>query len=228
MSNTHGEISVKRVGRFVGKIVAIVGACMVLIVPIAVTRADHIKGTYGNKGFLWMSKVKNYVGLVWVSSPNCNPEQRSAFSRVKNSTTGKPEMPRWNYGIQMSEHRCDGAWDNTIDLNIQYTVGYPSDAWGINIDTLASSAFCQYWNAPYPCGVRPTVFINKGNWDRISFAHKERLIMHETGHSNGLAHHCTTDSIMNDGTNACRGSRWLAVMEYLTTDRTGINRVYPY
>lgn len=56
---------------------------------------------------------------------------------------------------------------------------------------------------------------------------RQRLIMHETGHSQGLDHHCSSDSIMNKGADGCNENRWLEVMSYLATDREGIRGVYP-
>lgn len=51
--------------------------------------------------------------------------------------------------------------------------------------------------------------------------------MHETGHAFGLADHCTNDAIMNNGLIDCNGGKWTSIMQYMSTDRTGINSVYP-
>lgn len=198
-----------------------------IMLPVAVTFANHYKGTYPNEGLLWMSKTYGYPGYEYVTSPNCNGDETGAYSRIKNSTTGKSEMSRWKNGIQMKQYRCDGAWDSYTDIKIDYTSGHPSGAWGENHSTLASSSFCQFWGTSYPCGMLPTVHLNKETWNGLSSTNRQRLIMHETGHSNGLNHHCTSDAIMNDGTSSCNGGRWSSVMEYQPTDRTGINSVYP-
>jgi len=51
--------------------------------------------------------------------------------------------------------------------------------------------------------------------------------MHETGHSLGLAHHCNSDSIMNDGTSGCNGGAFTNITGYQQTDLDGIHNVYP-
>lgn len=50
--------------------------------------------------------------------------------------------------------------------------------------------------------------------------------MHETGHSLGLTHHCSSPSIMNNGAGDCYGGRFGGT-GYFSTDRYGINNVYP-
>jgi hypothetical protein len=42
--------------------------------------------------------------------------------------------------------------------------------------------------------------------------------MHETGHSFGLAHHCSGNSIMNDGTSGCNGGAWANINGYQATE----------
>ena len=69
--------------------------------------------------------------------------------------------------------------------------------------------------------------LNKPKFLNTSNQGRRRLLMHETGHSQGLDHHCTSDAIMNDGTSGCNGGRWLEVTGYLATDRQGIVNVYP-
>jgi hypothetical protein len=65
------------------------------------------------------------------------------------------------------------------------------------------------------CGSHPaTVHLNYDKWNVTSTTGRERLIMHETGHSHGLDHHCTSDSIMNDGSSTCNGGKWTAIMSY--------------
>lgn len=49
----------------------------------------------------------------------------------------------------------------------------------------------------------------------------------ETGHSQGLAHHCTSDSVMNNGDPSCNFGRWQEVTGYMATDRAGVVNAYP-
>lgn len=92
----------------------------------------------------------------------------------------------------------------------------------------SAQSFCDYWGMRHPCGSHPsTVHVNWDKWGSTSDLGRERLIMHETGHSLGLAHHCTSDSIMNQGISTCNGGRWLEVMVYKQTDREGIRSMYP-
>lgn len=199
-----------------------------LSIKPAVVRAYHNKGQFPYNGLLYMSNRENYWGLLYMSSTNCNSSETGAYSRVQSSTANTWEMARWgNRGIQMIQYACDGRFDPYIDILIQYTSGHPSGAWGESHSTLESSAYCQWQWTSYPCGTRAIVHINRETWNSISDLNRQRLIMHETGHSNGLSHHCDSDSIMNDGTSACRGWRWLSVMSYQSTDRSGISGIYP-
>lgn len=194
--------------------------------------ASNIFETYGNRGFLWMSAEKSYSGSIWVSSTNCNDSEVNAYQRVKNSTTGTTEMSLWKNGIDMSQKKCDGTLDNYIDIVLSYEdfdVTHDKGTFGgENHHTDAPKSYCDFWNATYPCGSHPaTVHINLEKWNTKTTTWRERLIMHETGHSHGLDHHCTSDSIMNDGSSTCNGGKWTAIMSYQVTDRKGINSIYP-
>lgn len=195
-----------------------------LIAPAVVVFANHTKGTYPSVGHLWMSSGSGYSGLIYTSSDNCNGQETGAYTRVKNSTTGYAEMTDWTNGIDMQQYTCTGSWNNYTDIVFDY-LSHPASP-GENHDTVNSSAYCSFWSVSYPCGVRSTVHVDNTWWNNASTNSRERLIMHETGHSFGLAHHCTADSIMNDGTPGCNGGAWTSVMEYKSTDRTGINNVY--
>jgi len=84
------------------------------------------------------------------------------------------------------------------------------------------------WYSGYsPCGVRPQVQLNQQKFFGNSFAYETREVMHETGHSFGLNHHCNGDSIMNNGASDCNYGSWLIPQHYYSTDRVGINNVYP-
>lgn len=195
-----------------------------LLAPAMFVSANHTKGTYPSVGHLWMSSTSGYSGLIYTSSDNCNSQETGAYTRIKNSTTGYTEMTDWANGINMSQYTCTGSWNNYTDIVFDYMT-HPGTG-GENHDTVNSSSYCSFWNKSYPCGVRSTVHVDNTWWNNASANSRERLVMHETGHSLGLAHHCTANAIMNDGTSGCNGGAWTSVMSYQSTDRTGINNVY--
>lgn len=196
-----------------------------LLLPVIWASANHSKGTYPSYGIMWISADKNYSGYTYFTSANCNSAETGAATRIKNSTTGTAEMTDWTNGLQLTQYNCTGSWDYSTDLKIHY-LSHPSSP-GENHDDVASAAFCSFWNESYPCGMRPDVHIDTTWWNNATQQNRERLIMHETGHSFGLSHHCSADAIMNDGSGGCTGpSGWLGVMEYKATDRNGINNIY--
>lgn len=198
---------------------------VVLLSPAVLVFANHTKGTYPTVGHLWMSGGTGYSGLIYTTSNNCNSSELNAYTRVKNSTTGTSEMSRWTNGIDMRRYTCTGTWDNYTDIYLQY-LSHPASP-GENHDTVNSSAYCAFWGVSYPCGVRSTDHIDTAWWSGQGTLSRERLIMHETGHAFGLAEHCTSDAIMNNGLSTCNGGKWTSIMQYQPTDRTGINNVYP-
>lgn len=209
--------------RFLKTYVITTTVLLLVLIPLIVA-ANHNKGTFPNTGHLWMSSRKSFSGAIYVTSTNCNSDQVSAYSRIKNSTTGTTEMPEWKSGINMKQYTCFGTWNNSTDIRIRHVATQSSP--GLNIDTMRDSAFCAYWGTTYPCGVRSEVTIRQSWWDTASSLSRQRLIMHETGHSMGLNHHCTANSIMNDGSSTCNNGVWTTVMTYQPTDRIGINNVY--
>ncbi len=124
----------------------------------------------------------------------------------------------------------DGGHDIRItysDFDVTHNGGnFP----GENHSVLALESYCDAWDNPYKCGYHPSkVHINNDMWvsHNSNTNWQERLLMHETGHSLGLAHHCTSDSIMNDGSSGCNGAAWTSVMVYKPTDRAGIVDTFP-
>lgn len=200
-----------------------------------VASANDIKAQFPSMygGTLWMSGRFGYPGYVYVVSSNCTGVETTTYTDIKNTTTGKPEMTRWANGIQMSRYRCDNVWDYTADLRISYmdqSNFLQSDGsyiGGRNVDVQAASAYCSYWGTSYPCGSRPNVQINQQKFFGNSATYEESELTHETGHSLGLAHHCSSPSIMNDGSSSCYGGRFGSAPGYFATDRSGINNVYP-
>ena len=222
-------IAGRRTARIGATLVALSASAFLVLASGAF--ASHVYGTYGNRGYAWLARF--YDVDVWVTSDYCNQAELDAFTAVRNSTAGTTEFnDRWPSGLRMERMSCDGVVDNTIDISLDYsdfkvTHGGATHG-GENHSTLAPSSFCAYWGHPYPCGSHPSVVhMNQPKFLNTSDAGRRRLIMHETGHSHGLAHHCTGDSVMNDGTSGCNGGRWLVVTGYLATDRQGIRNVYP-
>lgn len=194
------------------------------LMPIAWATADHHKGTYPTYGIMWLSADKDYSGYAYFTSTNCNSQETGAATRIKNSTDGTGEMADWDDGIQLTQYTCTGSWNYYTDMKFHY-ISHPGSP-GENHDDVASAAFCSFWNENYPCGMRPDVHFDTTWWSSASNDSRERLIMHETGHSFGLSHHCSADAIMNDGSGGCNGGAWTSVMSYQATDRDGIDDTY--
>ncbi len=217
---------------------ALVSALSALATWPFVAGANDIKAQFpsGNGGILWMSRRFGYPGLVYITSDHCNSGESTAYSYVKSSTTGKAQMTRWSDGIQMSRYRCDGIWDYYADVRIDYKdQSYflqPDGHYigGRNVDVTASSAYCSFWGTWYPCGSRPTVQINQQKFFSHSLSYEESEIEHESGHSLGLAHHCTGYAVMNNGASGCPDGylgHFGSAPGYYATDRQGIDNVYP-
>ena len=203
-----------------------------------VAGANDIKARFPSSsgGVLWMSAREGYSGLIYITSTHCNSGETTAYSNIKSSTTGKAQMTRWSTGIDMSNYRCDGVWDNYADIRINYKdQSYflqPDGHYigGRNVDTAASSAYCAFWSTSSPCGSRPTVEINTQKFFSNSLSYEESEIEHETGHSFGLAHHCTGYAVMNNGASGCPDGyqgHFGSAPGYFATDRQGIDNVYP-
>lgn len=207
-----------------------------LFLPIAWASANHFNGEYPNEGILFMSAEQNYSGPIYLVSNNCNNSELGAYTRIASSTINTAEMDRWVNGIDMRRYSCtpQTQWDNHVNIELVYQQNYSSDpmhtdSYGHNHSVLTPSSFCDFWVVEYPCGNISTVHLDKRQWDRQKKnpLWQERLIMHETGHSHGLDHHCESNSIMNNGLGSCNNGVWTAVMAYQPTDRMGINSIYP-
>lgn len=116
--------------------------------------ANDIKAQFPSMygGTLWMSRREGYSGWQYITSSTCPAVENSAFSAIKSSTTGKPEMPQWTSGIAMSQYRCDNAWDYYADIRISYmdqSNFYEGNGYyigGRNVDVQAASAYCSFWS----------------------------------------------------------------------------------
>ena len=216
--------------------IGLVVAVAVLALAISPALAYHHGGTYGNKGYIWVARFFDNA-IIWVTSDMCNDRELGAYDRVENSTAGTTQFQdRWPSGLRWYRHGCDGVVDSLTDIKIHYSDWTdPQDQhfgethWGENHPVKAPQEWCDLWNAPYPRGMHASkVHINLAQWSCCSHNNdwKERLLMHETGHSMGLGEHCIGspgDSIMNNALNGCG---WIALV-YKSTDRDGFRSIYP-
>lgn len=189
----------------------------------------HIEGQYGQRGYIWLQYYWN--GTIWVTSTDCNNRELGAYDRILSSTAGKPEFAnRWSDGLVLVQKRCDGVVGTQIDIKIIYE-DVVASWWGYNDSDRAPSSWCAMWDVPHPCGSHPSrVHIKLSSWQNHGDMWRERLIMHETGHSLGIAHHCADDSIMNTPAGngpACTEANWTDVMVWKAHDRDAHVNVYP-
>lgn len=210
-------------------------AFVLLLLPfayIAIASATPIYGYYPNQGIFKMSLNKTVDrGQIGMSSTRYDQEILNAYSNVRNSTTGYPEMPSsvWANGYNMQQNNWTGQWNMYVDTLLTFVYRGPSNSPGQIYRSLAAADFCSIWGQSWPCGMRSTIELDTYRWDGSYVGQpllKQRLVMHETGHAIGMMDYCSEDSIMNDGTSTCNSERWTAVMEYKSTDRSATNSVY--
>jgi hypothetical protein len=218
--------------------VAVVVALAAGVFGFPSASANHILATYGSRGYVWAATRVDGFALL-VTSESCNQSELTAYDNVRTSTNNASGTfgTRWPSGIRMSRQptgACTGAVNDGTDIKLDYLTAtewsatHTTNAGGENHSAQAPSSWCNMVGANFPCGTHwSTVHINNPKWVNTTAQGRRRLIMHETGHSNGLAHHCTSNSIMNDGSAGCNGGAWLNVDGYLATDRMGIVNIYP-
>lgn len=210
------------------------GAVAALAVLLPTASASDITGTYGSRGYAWLAHwYDESGGTEWVTSDYCTTAELDAFSAVRSSTAGTSEFAaRWPSGLRIDRVACDGVVASTIDIKLDYSdfcVTHGCGTYGgENHSSLAPASWCATFVVQYPCGSHPSVVhVNKPKYLNTSAAGRQRLIMHETGHSQGLDHHCSSDAVMNNGASSCNYGRWLEVTGYRATDRHGVVSVYP-
>jgi len=206
---------------------------LVSTAPLA--QADHIYTPYPQRGYLWFATRADNA-IAWVASTDCRPRELEAWTAIKNSTTG--DFPaRWPSGIRFSRSNCTGQVTSNIDVKLSYEPASNfvrsngSSFGGYNESKLAPASWCAIWAEPSPCGSHPSIVhlnVSRFTGDTYSLAYRRRLIIHETGHSLGLNHHCGSSSIMNDGTAGCNGGAFTNISGYQGTDHRGVRRVYPH
>ncbi len=199
--------------------------------------AHHIFEKYGYRGYVWFATYEDYA-IAWTTSNSCNAHEVDAYDRVEETTKGYYGA-RWPSGIRMRRyeaHACDGTVNKYVDIELSYESASNfvrsdgSTYGGYNESFLAPRSWCEIWGKVHPCGSHPSVVhLNRSRFGDSGYSnhYKRRLIMHETGHSFGLAHHCSGDSVMNDGTSGCNGGAFTNINGYQQTDRDGIHDLYP-
>ena len=219
-----------------------IAAAIMLVAALGVlsaqsASADHIYNDYPGRGYYWLANSDSSA-ILYTTSTSCNPRELEAYDAVKSSTSG--EFPnKWPAGLDLRRQpdgACDGSVDSFTDIKLSYepasnfitSDGSPYGGW--NENRIGTSAWCALWSQTKPCGTHiAVVHLNEARFGSSSYSHayRQRLIMHETGHSQGLDHHCNSDSIMNQGVSSCNGGAWTSVMVYKPTDHQGIRNVYP-
>lgn len=205
------------------------------IVFSAPASADHIYDTFPGRGFVWFAARHNQA-IAYVASTHCRDREQEAWNRVRETTVGK--FPnRWPSGILFKEYNCTGTVDLYTDVKLSYEPASNfvradgSSYGGWNENRAAGALFCNtFFEGKRPCGTHwATVHLNESRFTNSNYSHayRRRLIMHETGHSLGLAHHCSSNAIMNDGTSSCNGGAWTNINGYQGTDRQGVRNLYP-
>ena len=176
-----------------GLLAVVIGA----LAPPAVANHGRFVAPFPNGGLLWMSNRTNYSGSVWVEHNwiGCNAWERDRTAEVWNnvyaSTYGQSYMGRWQTGVRMSNHGCNGftlynqwptgacsqACDYYIfsQTSMDIGIGWDQDPshfrqlngnyiGGRNILVLGSPQWCAASSTSHPCGHRPWVQVNWSKW----------------------------------------------------------------
>ncbi len=185
-----------------------------------------------------LNKIVDRGQIGMSSSRSYDSNHIAAYSAVKNSTRGYPEMSSttWPNGYNMIQNNWTGTWNQYVDILITFQNRGLNVSGGETFRYAAPSSYCSIWGQSYPCGARPTIVMNTYKWDGnstpyyapMTSASKQRLIVHETGHAVGMMDYCSgsIDSIMNNGATTCNSGRWTAITGYKATDRSAVNSVY--
>jgi hypothetical protein len=186
--------------------------------------------TYPGRGLFKMSMNKIVDrGQIGMSSTRAyDSDIVTAYSTVRSSTTGYPEMPSsiWPNGYNMVQNNWTGTWNNYVDIMFQWA-DRTGNSVGQTYSYAEPSSWCAFWGQPYPCGNYSIIQLDNTRWANYGAGSlRQRLITHETGHAIGMFDYCSSDSIMNNGDPICNSGRWTAVMSYQSIDRTNTSAVY--
>lgn len=194
----------------------------------------------------------------------CPTGLKTGLDRVRTTTAGQTDPTtfnaRWPSGIRLihDDTNCNGQFTpagndwvflffNSAeafchpDPNVNTSACRQNPAGGRIHRSKASKKTCAFYTSPgntppESCGyVSAVIEIAKisTKWDRSGYD-KIREVLHETGHAVGLNHHCSGDSISNNGSEVpdgsgkpCNGYRWSAVTGYQPRDRQTVVDIYP-
>ncbi|HEX9697180.1 MAG TPA: hypothetical protein VGB64_12815 [Actinomycetota bacterium] len=222
------------------EMIAVTLAVAAMIGLAAPAGAHAPAGRYGAKGFHWLARFTDYA-VLWVTSNSCNQQELDADQTATNTTKnveGQREWKtRWPSGLSLERQNCTGKANPAIDLRFKYlaystwmdTHGNGSlngQYGGENHSAPASAEYCAMWGARHPCGTHyATIHINKDRYyNQYDAYYRKHLLLHETGHSMGMQHHCSSgSSVMRTGQSTCS-----ATMGYSAHDRLVVrDDIYP-
>ena len=200
-----------------------------VLVPVAYAVSAYAI-SYPSRGFYKMSLNKTVDrGQIGMSSTRAyDADIVTAYSLVKNSTTGYSEMPSsvWPNGYNMVQNNWTGTWNNYVDIMFQWA-DRTGDSVGQTYSSAPPSSCCSFWGQSYPCGNYSIIQLDNTRYANYGPGLlRQRVIVHETGHAVGMFDYCGSDSIMNNGAATCNGGRWTAVMNYQPIDRTTTSAIY--
>jgi hypothetical protein len=216
-----------------GALVGVVGGAAGFVANVeSTTTADAVAASpgFGTNGYLYMSSVKAYSGVLWMSTNTCDQDRmdrlNDTWNNIKNSTQGI--WWRWGTnGVRMSTHSCTWEVSGSIDAWIAFgsqPVGY----FGQNHPLQSDSAYCASQGAYWPCGRRDLLEISNAVYNSFSKDVKNRGLIHETGHTHALLDICNSgiSSVMNNGSSGSCG--WGdGLTGWTNYDRADINSLYP-
>lgn len=210
-----------------------------VILSASISSANHSPGTYPSRYFLWFSDVKGHESSVWLSSTWCHGNEATAIDNIYSTTYDTLELPTSHYpnGFKITRAYCDGTVNYATDILMDWmsdsdwtATGHGSGYWGEAHPIQAPPEYCEFYNAPYPCGSHPyTIHLKKSAYDDPNIAtwYKVHFIMHEISHTNGGPDDCgPTHALSRDGTANC--SYVQGHEHYDDVDRTAIDHAYPH
>jgi len=209
---------------------------------------------YPYNGFLFMSESRSFLGDIVYSDNVCSPTdvrrvaQDSAFAAITNSTDNILGFdPPWFQGVEWFHSDCNftssanGPRQGTSAVYPNYLIqtGIYYDPSPVHFKQndgsyitgrvqrlMASSNYCAYNGASYPCGTRDWVHMNNVLFLSYNATTQMRMVLHETGHSQGLSDapssECSTATIMKSGSPCTFHS----YNEWQQHDRDNIRSIY--
>lgn len=180
--------------------------------PAWFTSANVPAGTWSNPEFGFQGCADNRWNNMVIA------RNQSVYS-----TVGQPELGDWPSGLQMSNPGCNvspGAHDS-------FTVWYYNTQTGTGGYTLhaqAPQSSCTSIGLSWPCGDWAVmVEVQKSYWDNASDENRQRLLLHEWGHSWGRGDACYSEASHTHNGADCS---WPSAMGYQVVDRQALFAIY--